>query len=110
MNASVKTNESANAGTNGAAPSEISNLIADIEEVLGRAAHVVDLDVTRLRETLNQKLAAAKSGLSEGGRRIAEAARTAAGTTDAYVHRSPWQAIGIAAIAGAAAGYLLARR
>jgi ElaB/YqjD/DUF883 family membrane-anchored ribosome-binding protein len=41
---------------------------------------------------------------------ICETAGKAAGATDDYVHGSPWTAIGVAALAGVAVGYLLARR
>jgi ElaB/YqjD/DUF883 family membrane-anchored ribosome-binding protein len=110
VNTNATMTDSGATASNGATQSEMCNLISDIEEVLGKAAHIVDLDVTKLREGLRQKIAMAKSGLSEGGRRITEVAGTAASATDAYVHRSPWQAVGIAAIAGAAVGFLVARR
>lgn len=110
MNSSPAPKEAMGPAPNGTAPSEMSNLIADIEEVLARAGHIVDLDVTRLRDSLREKLAIAKSGLAEGGRRVSAAARTAANATDEYVHHSPWQAVGIAAVTGAAVGFLLGRR
>jgi ElaB/YqjD/DUF883 family membrane-anchored ribosome-binding protein len=44
------------------------------------------------------------------GRKLTDGVKSAATATDSYVHESPWQAIGIAAVAGAAVGYLLARR
>ncbi len=110
MIASATTNPATGPAPNGTAASEMSNLISDLEEVLSKAGHVVDLDVTKLRDGLRQKIALAKSGLSAGGRRITEAAGAAATATDEYVHRSPWQAVGIAAVAGAALGYFLARR
>jgi ElaB/YqjD/DUF883 family membrane-anchored ribosome-binding protein len=110
MNAHATMKDSGPTTPNGASPSEIGNLIADIEEVLGKASHIVDLDVSRLRDSLRHKLAAAKAGLSEGGRKITKAASSAATATDDYVHASPWQAMGIAAVAGVAVGFLLARR
>ena len=57
MNAQATMKDSGPNTPNGAAPSEIGNLIADIEEVLGRASHIVDLDVSKLRDSLRQKLA-----------------------------------------------------
>ena len=110
MNASATMNQTTGPAPNGAPASEMSKLVADIEEVLARAGHVVDVDVTSLRDSLRQKLAAAKSGLLAGGRRISAATSTAATATDDYVRGSPWQAVGIAALAGAAVGFLLARR
>ena len=37
-------------------------------------------------------------------------ARQVAGTADDYVRASPWQALGVAALVGAAFGYLAGRR
>jgi ElaB/YqjD/DUF883 family membrane-anchored ribosome-binding protein len=110
VNTSATMNEATGPAPNGANTSEMTKLIADIEEVLGKASHLMDLDVSKLRASLLQKIAAAKSGVSAGGRRIAETASSAASATDGYVRSSPWQAVGIAAIAGATVGYLLARR
>jgi ElaB/YqjD/DUF883 family membrane-anchored ribosome-binding protein len=110
MNANTTTNPAATTLPNGAAPSEMSKLLADIEEVLARAGHVVDADVTSLRDNLREKISMARSGLVNGGRRLTAAAGSAAGATDDYVRGSPWQAVGIAALAGAAVGYALAKR
>lgn len=110
MNAHTTPQDSGPVNLKDAPQSEIGNLIADIEEVLGKAAHIVDLDVSKLRDSLRHKLAIAKAGLSEGKRKITQAAGSAATATDDYVHARPWQAMGIAAVAGAAVGYLLARR
>ncbi len=110
MNSSPAAAEASATAPNGAMSAQMKSLIADIEEVLARAAHFSDQDVTTLRDSLRQRLTQLKSGLSENGRRLSEATRTAASATDGYVHRSPWQAIGIAAATGAAMGYLLARR
>lgn len=110
MTTQAKTSDSTMPSSNGARHSEVSNLIADIEDVLGRAAHVADVDVSKLRDSLRHKLDAAKAGLSKGGRTITKAASATANAADDYVHSSPWQAMGIAAVAGVAVGYLLARR
>lgn len=127
MNANVSANEVADRAHNGArrvgaemeqaagrvkrtASSELSNLIQDVEDLLMKVAHVADVDVAKLRERVQEKLGTAKDTLAAGGKRITETARDAAGATDEYVHQSPWQAVGFAALAGAAIGYLLARR
>ena len=95
---------------NGAASSEINNLIADVEDLLARVADVADIDVSKLRESLRHKIGAARDSVASGGRRAAEFAGSAAKSTDTYVHQSPWQSIGIAALVGAAVGYLVAKR
>lgn len=95
---------------NGESSSEVSRLIADVEELLTKVAHVADQDVTTLRERLRQKISAARESVSTGTRRAGRMASTATTSTDEYVHQSPWQSIGIAALVGATVGYLLARR
>ena len=80
-----------------AAPSELTNLIADVEDLLKKIANAAGMS-------------AAKDTLVAGGRRVAATARNAAGATDDYVRASPWQAIGLAALAGVGVGFLLARR
>jgi ElaB/YqjD/DUF883 family membrane-anchored ribosome-binding protein len=92
------------------ASAELGNLISDVEDLVKKVGHVSDVDVAQLRERLKEKLDTAKETLAEGGRRITETARDAAGATDDYVRSSPWQALGIAALAGVAVGFILSRR
>jgi ElaB/YqjD/DUF883 family membrane-anchored ribosome-binding protein len=92
------------------ASSELTNLIADVEDLLKRVANVADVDVARLREQVHEKLDTAKQTLATGSKRITESAREAAGATDDYVRQSPWQALGLAALGGVVVGYLISRR
>jgi ElaB/YqjD/DUF883 family membrane-anchored ribosome-binding protein len=127
MNASVSVNDVTERAHNGArrvgaemeqaagrvkrtASSELSNLIQDVEDLLMKVATVADVDVATLRERVQEKIGTAKDTLAAGRKRITETARDAAGATDEYVRHSPWQAVGFAALVGAAIGYLLARR
>lgn len=89
---------------------EFRNLIADVEELIKRVAHVDDADLARAREKLQKTLAAAKTALHDGTERVKTTAKQAADTTDQYVHANPWSAIGIAAAAGAAIAVLLSTR
>jgi ElaB/YqjD/DUF883 family membrane-anchored ribosome-binding protein len=127
MNASVSVNDVTERSPNGArrvggdedqvagrvkrtVSSELSNLVQDVEDLLRKVANVADVDVARLRERVQEKLGTARDTLAAGGKRLTETARDAAGATDEYVHRSPWQALGFAALAGVAIGFLVARR
>lgn len=92
------------------ASSELSSLITDVEDLINRVAHVGDADVARVRQRVEETIVNAKDTLRSGGKRMADTARDAAGATDQYVHSSPWQAVGLAAIVGAAVALLLARR
>lgn len=89
---------------------EFRNLIADVEDIIKRVAHVDDADLVRARERLENTLTAAKASLHNGKERVKTSARQAADTTDEYVHTNPWSAIGIAAAAGAAIAVLLSTR
>jgi ElaB/YqjD/DUF883 family membrane-anchored ribosome-binding protein len=89
---------------------EFRNLIADVEELIKRVAHVDDADLARAREKLQKTLSAAKTAVHDGTERVKTTARHAADTTDQYVHQNPWSAIGIAAAAGAAIAVLLSTR
>lgn len=62
------------------------------------------------RTQLRRSLEVAKSSLHNGKERITTTARHAAGSTNGYVHASPWSAIGIAAAAGAAIAVILSTR
>ena len=89
---------------------EFRNLVADVEELIKRVAHVDDADLARAREKLQNTLSAAKTALHDGTERAKTTARQAADRTDQYVHTNPWSAVGIAAAAGAAIAVLLSTR
>ena len=89
---------------------EFRNLIADVEDLVKRIAHVDDKDLARARAKLEHTLGAAKASLQNGTKRIQATARHAAEGTDEFVHTNPWSAIGIAAAAGAAIAVLLSTR
>jgi ElaB/YqjD/DUF883 family membrane-anchored ribosome-binding protein len=90
--------------------SEIKNLIADVEDLLARIAHVKDEDVARLRTKVMHAVGAAKEGLAGSADTIRSQAQQAMGGADDYVRESPWVAVGIAAAVGAVVGILVARR
>jgi ElaB/YqjD/DUF883 family membrane-anchored ribosome-binding protein len=94
----------------GAASSEIQNLIADVEDLMAKVANLKDADVTRVRGRVEQALSAAKRSLSTGTETVRRQVRETAASADDYVHDSPWQALGLAALAGVIVGVLVARR
>ena len=89
---------------------ELDNIIFDVEDLLKRVTHITDADVANLRERLALKIVSAKQTLAAGGKQMTQSARDAAKATDDYVRKSPWKAVGIAALAGAAIGYAFSRR
>jgi ElaB/YqjD/DUF883 family membrane-anchored ribosome-binding protein len=93
-----------------AASTEIKNLISDVEDLMARIADLKDADVVRVRGKVQRAVDATKQSLAEGADAIRQHAQTVANTADDYVHDSPWQAVGIAALVGAVVGILATRR
>lgn len=92
------------------ASAEIKSLIADVEDLVARIADLKDADVARVRNKVMRAVDAAKDSLSDGADTLRRRAQNAATTADDYVHDSPWQAVGIAALVGAVVGILATRR
>ena len=89
---------------------EIKNLIADVEDLVTRLADLNDADIATLRNKVMSTVGAAKETLTQGADTVKKGAQRAFSGTDDYVHESPWVAIGLAAVVGAVAGILVARR
>jgi len=92
------------------ASTEIKSLIADVEDLVARIADVKDADIARVRGKVLRAVDAAKDSLAQSADTVRRQAQKVAATADDYVHDSPWQAIGIAALVGAVVGILAARR
>jgi ElaB/YqjD/DUF883 family membrane-anchored ribosome-binding protein len=89
---------------------EVNNLVADVQELLGRVAHVADPEIARLRVKVEAAIATAKKAIGEGADQVQRQAQVAMKASDRYVREKPWQAVGIAALAGLAVGFLVSRR
>lgn len=94
----------------GSRAGEWRNLLADVEDLIKKIAHVDDREVAQVRAKVEQTLARAKTSAADGAATIRGYARDASTATDDYVHESPWTAIGLAAAAGVIVGFLAARR
>jgi ElaB/YqjD/DUF883 family membrane-anchored ribosome-binding protein len=112
MNTSAINNgvEQVAASVEQAASSELGKIMEDVETLLSKIATVSGIDVADLRARVQDKVIAAKISIKAGAKQVSESAQTVATATDGYVHRSPWQAVGFAALAGIGVGFLLARR
>lgn len=89
---------------------EIRNLIADVEDLVARLADLNDADIASLRAKVMSTVGAAKQTLAQGADTVKRGAQRAFSGADDYVRESPWVAIGLAAVVGAVAGILVARR
>ena len=93
-----------------AGASEWRDLIADVEDLLKKVAHVGDAEVAQVRERLQRTLAAARSSAATGASRARAYAQDASVATEDYVRESPWTAIGVAAAVGVLIGFIASRR
>jgi ElaB/YqjD/DUF883 family membrane-anchored ribosome-binding protein len=93
-----------------AAGEEVQNLIADVEDLIDRVGDAADPEIRRLRSKVTAALATTKKSIAEGVEQVQGQAKQAIDASDQYVRNQPWEAIGIAALAGLAVGFLLARR
>jgi ElaB/YqjD/DUF883 family membrane-anchored ribosome-binding protein len=89
---------------------EIRNLIADVEELVARIADLNDVDVASVRNKVMNTVTAAKASLAESADAVKRQAQDVWSEADDYVRESPWVAVGLAALVGAVAGILVARR
>lgn len=96
------------AGT--AAGEELQNLIADVEDLMDRVGDAADPELRRLRSKVAAAVTTAKKAIADGVEQVQGQASDAIEASDRYVRNQPWEAIGIAALAGVAVGFLLARR
>lgn len=92
------------------AADELKNLIADVEELIARIADLNDVDVASVRNKVMSTVAAAKESLAQSADAMKRQAQDVWSGADDYVRESPWAAIGLAALVGAVAGILVARR
>ena len=89
---------------------DLKLVISDAEALLRATAGKAGETATAAREKMQETLDSAKLKLGPLGEEAAEQARAAAHATDDYVRKNPWQAVGIAVLAGIALGLLISRR
>jgi ElaB/YqjD/DUF883 family membrane-anchored ribosome-binding protein len=89
---------------------DLRTLVADAEELLKATANVQGQQIAAIRVKAEESLSAAKARLATAQASIVAKTRVAAKASDDYVRANPWNAIGIAAAAGAIIGVLIARR
>ena len=89
---------------------DMKSVIADAEDMLHATADQAGEKVASLRARIQERLKGAKLRLSEAETVLVAKTRAAARATDAYVHESPWTAVGVAAGVGLLVGLILGRR
>lgn len=89
---------------------DIKAVIADAEEMLSVTADQAGEKIANLRARVQARLHEARVRLVEAEAVVIEKTKAAARATDAYVHESPWIAVGVAAGVGFLIGVVLGRR
>jgi ElaB/YqjD/DUF883 family membrane-anchored ribosome-binding protein len=89
---------------------DFSLLLTEAETLLKRSGNETGDLAKQLRAEVEAKLLHAKLRLQELENQAVDSVKAAQRATDDYVHKNPWQAIGIAAAIGLVAGLLLNRR
>ena len=93
---------------------DFNMVVAETEQLLKAAATAGGDKANIWRESVEQKLKAAKDKLVQLEETAVAKTREAAQATDGYVHENPWQAIGITAgvgvVVGIALGLMMNRR
>lgn len=85
-------------------------LVRDAEALLQATAAQTGDRIDGLRERAKESLQQARARLADAEKEAAREVREAAHATDQFVHRNPWQAVGIAAGIGLVVGLLIGRR
>ncbi|HUG58028.1 MAG TPA: DUF883 family protein [Candidimonas sp.] len=88
----------------------VKESLDDAEKLLREAASSTGDKATELRERAMQSLRRTREALYDTQDALVERGRRAARVTDDYVHDNPWQAIGMAGLAGVLIGALICRR
>jgi ElaB/YqjD/DUF883 family membrane-anchored ribosome-binding protein len=89
---------------------EVEKLCADVEELISRLGQPADPNMAHLCARVAEAVANARRALNTRATQVQRQAREAFGASDSYVHQQPWQAIGVAAVAGVLLGMLAFRR
>jgi ElaB/YqjD/DUF883 family membrane-anchored ribosome-binding protein len=85
-------------------------VISDAEELIKLTAGEAGSKLTEARGRLNERVAQAKERLADADAALREQTRKVAHATDDYVHKNPWQAVGVTAGVAFLLGLLAGRR
>lgn len=90
--------------------SDLKVVVSDAEELLRLTADQAGEKVSEVRGRLTGRLQSAKTRLGELEGSLVEQTKKVAHATDDYVHKNPWQSVGVAAGVAFLLGLLAGRR
>lgn len=89
---------------------EFKALMADAEALIQATEGHADGAIGSIRSRALETIAGAKESLSGIEGQLADKAKAAAASADDFVHRNPWEAVGVAAGLGLLIGLFIRRR
>lgn len=89
---------------------DLRAVVRDAEALLRQAAGNAGTEYDAARAKLEASLRTARDQLASTEAALRENARRAGRAADDYVHRHPWESVGIGAVIGLALGLLVSRR
>ena len=98
------------ATANPVARTEFNNILADLQDLAGRAAKASGRELASLRGQMSDKLGVAKEKLGSLSGDATAAARKGIDATGEVIQDRPFQAVAVAAVAGFVIGLLVSRR
>lgn len=89
---------------------DLRQVVTDAEELLRATANQAGEGAASARARIQDSLKSAKTRLAAAQGSMIERTRETAKATDKYAHENPWTLIGVAGVAAAVIGMLVARR
>lgn len=89
---------------------EFKSLLNDAEELLRNVSEGGDQSFNNARAQLEKSLGTARRTFESREYAVLDRARHAGRVADEYMHRHPWESIGVAAVIGLLLGAALARK
>jgi ElaB/YqjD/DUF883 family membrane-anchored ribosome-binding protein len=90
--------------------SNLGGFVEGAEDLLRATRHISGEGLAAARAKFEDQLEDVREAVKDAEAFAREQATRAVKSTDKYVHRNPWQAVGIAAGVGLVLGFLSARR
>lgn len=106
----VRDLESAASKADSAIKKEFQSFVADLENLISSTTSLTGDELSKARDKLGERVAAAKDSLQTMSSDVVSRARDTAKATDEYVHEQPWKSMGVSAGVGFLLGMLVARR
>ena len=89
---------------------DLSAIVADADKLIKDMAGLTSDEIAAARDSIEAKLAAARTRLDDARIVVTRKACSAAEATSDYLSENPWKVVGVASLAALAAAVLVARR